>query len=211
MAKKKYTDREELRQMIVEVTEKAFAQHGIRNVHMDGIAELLSISKRTIYEIFKDKEELLKAVFLYHRDRLHGSMAKVMETTDNMLEVMYTFYELKINEMANVNPLFFRDLRKFPDVYAFMREEHRKGHQGAMEIFKKGVEQGIFRSDVNYDLLLQFLEMQMDLLVYSDISEKYPLEEIFIEFTNLNMRGILTPRGSMLFNNMLHRKNEYSV
>lgn len=205
---RKQNDREELKQKIVLETQKAFLKHGIRNVHMDDIALHLSISKRTIYELFGDKEELIKAVFTYYKKVSNEYIIGIAEKTDNVLEVIVAFHERKLNEMANINPLFFRDLRKHPNVLTFIREENRKSNIYAMEYVQKGVNQGILRSDINYPILFQLMEMQMDLLVYSDISEKYPLEEIFREFSNLNLRGIVTEKGFALVDEFFRRRNK---
>lgn len=206
MPRKKSIDKEELKLKIIRTASEEFIRLGIRAVHMDSIAEKLSISKRTIYENFSDKEELMKAVFLDYRHQMMERMTEISKSTDNILEIIYTFYEIKINEMAGINPLYFRDLRKHPEVYAFMRDEHRQGHDAALQIFEKGKQQGVFREDVNYALLLQFMDMQMDLLVYSDISEKYPLADIFREFSNLNLRGIITEKGTKMMNELLKDK-----
>lgn len=55
-----YTEyRKHLKERILTVAMQAFKQHGIRNVRMDDIATTLAISKRTIYETYSNKEELL--------------------------------------------------------------------------------------------------------------------------------------------------------
>ena len=59
MANVRYNNREELRRLVVSASGEMFFRNGIRQVKMDDIASKLSISKRTLYEIFANKEELL--------------------------------------------------------------------------------------------------------------------------------------------------------
>ena len=65
--RRKENDREELKLRVVETASKSFMTLGIKAVHMDDIASSLSISKRTLYELFGDKEELLLEVFRFYR------------------------------------------------------------------------------------------------------------------------------------------------
>ena len=51
--------RNELKERILEYSEKEFYANGVKQVKMDNIANYLSISKRTLYEIYPTKEDLL--------------------------------------------------------------------------------------------------------------------------------------------------------
>ena len=54
--KRKRTDKKLIRMQVIKAAAEAFSQKGIKNVRMDDIASSLSISKRTLYELFADKE-----------------------------------------------------------------------------------------------------------------------------------------------------------
>ncbi|HJC96797.1 MAG TPA: TetR/AcrR family transcriptional regulator, partial [Candidatus Phocaeicola gallinarum] len=58
-----------------------------------------------------------------------------------------------------------------------------------------GMEQGIFRDDINFRIINEAMLMSMDLLIYSDIIEDYSLSEIYSEVTFLHIRGIATEKG----------------
>lgn len=120
-------------------------------------------------------------------------MQEIASSANNVLEVILTFYERKFNELCSVNPLFFRDLRKYSKVLDYIHDDRRRGDADALAYFK-GVEQGIFRSDINFQIINQAMAMQMDLLIYSDITDHYPLAEIYSEITILHMRGITTEK-----------------
>lgn len=66
--RKKRTDKTVVKEHIVLAAAKAFAQKGVKTVRMDDIATGLSISKRTLYELFHDKEDLLFDVMKLHRE-----------------------------------------------------------------------------------------------------------------------------------------------
>lgn len=206
--RRKESDREELKIRIVDTASKSFKKLGIKAVHMDDIAGSLSISKRTLYELFGDKEQLLLNVFGLYRQRLNKEMQEIASSAENVLEVILTFYERKFNELCKVNPLFFRDLRKYPKVLEFIHEEQRRNDADAVSYFQKGVEQGIFRNDINFQIVNQTMAMQMDLLIYSDITVHYPLAEIYSEITVLHMRGITTEKGYRMVDEFLKNLRE---
>ena len=188
-------NKETLRKLVVARASEAFAISGIKNVHMDDIANSLSISKRTLYELCGDKEQLLLEVFSFHQKEMNDYMRKIASNANNVLEVIFAFYKKKLNELANTNPVFLRDLRKYPNVLESLRQSRKKDNEIAQEYFNKGVEQGIFRPDINFEIINQAMSMQLDILIFSDLTDTYPLVEIFREITILHMRGITTEKG----------------
>lgn len=206
--RRRESNREELKMRIVDTAAKAFKRLVIKAVHMDDIAGSLSISKRTLYELFGDKEQLLLEVFSFYRQCVNQDMQELTSRADNVLEVVLTFYERKVNELCQVNPLFFRDLRKYPKVLDFIHEEQQRNDVDAVKYFQKGVEQGIFRDDINFQIINQTMTMQMDLLIYSDITLHYPLAEIYSEITILHMRGITTEKGNRMVDEFLKNIRE---
>lgn len=165
---------------------------------MDDLACSLSISKRTLYELFCDKEQLLLEVLIMHQQEMNTYISEVASKAENALEVIFAFYRRKLSELTELNPLFLRDLRKYPNVLSYVRERQKLSDAAALVHFQKGVEEGIFRDDINFDIINQAMSMQFEMLVYSDITENYPLSEIYSEVTFLHMRGISTPKGMQM-------------
>lgn len=201
-------DRITLREEIVEKAAEAFLKYGIRIVRMDDIANSLSISKRTLYELFGDKEQLLMEVFRLFDKRMTEYMGEIASRADNVLEVIFAFYKRKLGELANTNPAFLRDLRKYPKIINYIRESRKMADAAAFAYFKKGVEQGIFRDDINFGIINQATFMQLEMLIYSDLTESYPLDEIYGETTVLYMRGITTEKGLKMVDDFLRSVKE---
>lgn len=201
-------DREELRKRVIAEAFRAFGRYGIKNVHMDDLACSLSISKRTLYELFCDKEQLLLEVLIMHQQEMNTYISEVASKAENALEVIFAFYRRKLSELTELNPLFLRDLRKYPNVLSYVRERQKLSDAAALVHFQKGVEEGIFRDDINFDIINQVMSMQFEMLVYSDITENYPLSEIYSEVTFLHMRGISTPKGMQMVDAFLQSVKE---
>ena len=71
---KKRLDKRQVKEKVACVAAEAFMRKGIKNVKMDDIAATLSISKRTLYELYSDKEELLLEVVKLHREEMKKYM-----------------------------------------------------------------------------------------------------------------------------------------
>ena len=202
------SQRAELRERILVTATEAFASKGIKSITMDDIAAALGISKRTLYELFCDKEQLLLEVFVMHQQEMITYISEVASKAQNALEVIFAFYKRKLSELTELNPLFLRDLRKYPNVLAYIRERQKQNDAAALVHYQKGVEEGIFRDDINFDIINQAISMQFEMFVYSDITENYPLSEIYSEVTFLHMRGITTPKGMQMVDAFLQSVKE---
>lgn len=192
--RKKRTDKTVVKEHIVLAAAKAFAQKGVKTVRMDDIATGLSISKRTLYELFHDKEDLLLDVMKLHREEMQEYMTQVASKAENVLEVLLKFFQ---------NRKFFEDIEKYPKVMRYIDESRKENLDSAMEFYRKGVEQGIFRNDVNYNIVRAMVCEQMDLLLHSEICKSYSLGEIYETVVFMHMRGISTEKGLKIVDDFL--------
>ena len=142
--RKKRTDKTVVKEHIVLAAAKAFAQKGVKTVRMDDIATGLSISKRTLYELFHDKEDLLLDVMKLHREEMQEYMTQVASKAENVLEVLLKFFQRSAQDFQNTNRKFFEDIEKYPKVMRYIDESRKENLDSAMEFYRKGVEQGIF-------------------------------------------------------------------
>ena len=104
-----------------------FIAQGIKSVRMDDIARQLSISKRTLYEMFGDKEELLYQCIVRHAKSTEQERAKRFKQADNYLEVMLICLR-EMADKATVANRIRENLRKFyPKVAEKTRTSSKAG------------------------------------------------------------------------------------
>lgn len=200
---KKRTDKTAVKGHIVRAAAKAFTQKGVKTVRMDDIAGGLSISKRTLYELFHDKEDLLLDVMKLHREEMQKYMVRVASEADNVLEVLLKFFRRNARYFQNTNRKFFEDIGKYPKVMRYIDESRKENLDSAMAFYRKGVEQGIFRDDVNYDIVRVMVSEQMNLLLHSEIGKSYSPGEIYETVIFMHMRGISTEKGLKIVDDFL--------
>jgi len=108
------TSRVELRERIILAAVELFTTNGIKSITMDEIAASLGISKRTLYEVFPDKETLLEECILKSQKDGDIFVKGVIETSSNVLEVLLRCYQWSIERFHATNKKFLRISRNIP-------------------------------------------------------------------------------------------------
>lgn len=134
------SSRAELRERIVETAMNAFTSHGIKSITMDDIAASLGISKRTLYEVFSDKESLLKEGILKVQEDRERYIQEIYETSHNVLEVILAVFQKSIEMFQLTNKRFFEDIKKYPKIYELMKDRRESDSEKTISFFMEGVE-----------------------------------------------------------------------
>lgn len=188
-------DKIDLRERIVMEATILFQAQGVKQVRMDDIAGELSISKKTLYELFADKEELLLEVVKITSNALHDNIKEILEGKANVLEQLFMLYKRVIEHCRTVNPLFFAELKRYPKVQAYFENIHAPHVDCSWRWLQMGVEEGLLRDDVNYEVFLRQDGFQMDKLLVSPEVRKYPAEVIYNSVVLVMLRGLATDKG----------------
>ena len=191
---KHLTPRPELRERIIETAVEAFSAHGIKSITMDDIATSLGISKRTLYEVFSDKETLLEECILKGQKEGDEFLRNVLATSENVLEVLLKCYQRSIEQFHATNN--FEDIKKYPKAYELMTSRHNQDSEETVNFFKEGVKQGIFRDDVNFAIINLLVREQIDVLMNTDICKEYSFLEVYESIMFTFLRGISTEKGA---------------
>ena len=203
------SQRAELRERIVVTATEAFTSKGIKSITMDDIAAALGISKRTLYEVFSDKESLLKECILKAQADRDKYLQQIFEESHNVLEVILAVFQKSIEVFHKTNKRFFEDIKKYPKVYEMMRARQDSDSEKTMSFLKVGVDQGIFRSDVNFAIVNLLVREQFDVLLNTDICNEYPFIEVYESIMFTYIRGISTEKGAKVLEDFIqeYRKN----
>lgn len=203
------SQRMELRDRIIEKATESFTTNGIKSITMDDIAASLGISKRTLYEVFRDKESLLAECILKDQQELNKFLAEVNAASKNVLEVILICYQRSIERFHRTNKQFFEDIKKYPKVYNLMKGFRDRDSDSTIEFFKTGVRQGIFRDDVNFAIVNLLVREQLDLLMNTDICAEYSFLEVYESIMFTYIRGISTEKGQKVLEDFIqeYRKN----
>ncbi len=189
----------ELRDRIVEAAFELFLKYGVRSVTMDQISGHLGISKRTLYEIFKDKNELLREGLDCFSNIKRKEAKAMVGRSDNVIETMYLLARKGEEMKQQINPLFFEDIRKYhPDVHALLTRESRyRDYSLSHELLKKGIQDGIFKKGLDTELVNNFFHEVMNIVMNEDVfpKDRYSQQDIFRNIIMPYMMGVSTDKG----------------
>src|SRR5688572_15103482 len=140
----------EANEKILHTSLHMFFRYGIKHVTMDDIAKELGMSKKTIYQYFKEKDDLVNQLCLGQvktQERGFTELAKIAK--DPIHEIILMSEKMR-EMMQNINPLFFLDLQKFyPSAFEeFQRFKQSWAYLNIVDNLNKGIEEGLYREDL---------------------------------------------------------------
>ena len=197
------------KERIIEQAKQMFVTQGIKSVRMDDIAQQLGVSKRTLYELFGDKEGLLYLAMdrYFEKTRLERSASGA--DARNVLEAMFMVLG-GVMDNAEVIKRLLNNLRKFyPAVHDKMtREGAAKSRRDLKEMLELGLADGLIVETFNLELAISLLYYTASAItVRKDLMlpEGMPEREAFVQIISNFFRGISTAKGLQLIDDNLKR------
>jgi len=176
-----------------------FSARGCKAITMDEIASAAGISKRTLYEQFSDKEALLEGGIRWWNQRSQQTMDAITKEAEHTLDVLLKIHHFQSEQMVKMSIDLISDIKKYyPQVFKntilASREEHRERTRAFL---LRGQAEGIFRADLNIDLINDLFEMMFYFIHDNNkaLVQKYSYEEFFRCTAICYIRGISTEKG----------------
>ena len=195
----------DLKERVIKESVDLFVRYGIRSVTMDDIAKHFAISKKTLYQNFKDKEDLVLQATDYHLNQNCTEMDEVTQDARNAVEHLFKLSKyVRENFKSYKHSSALMDLKKFYHkawkVYLEFENNYIKNE--VIAILNQGVSEGYFREEINPEILaaLRIQEIQMSFDSELFPLNKFPIVDIQCELLDHFIYGILTPKGEELLN-----------
>lgn len=192
-----------LRERIPDVAMQLFTERGINAVRMDDVAQTMGISKRTIYELYDKKEDLLFEVVVKHFKQRMDRMEQAVSHCSNVMEILLEVYHMKVSDFKSTNPLFFLEMVRYPLVKRFLDEQNELMRDHSLAFIQRGVEEGYFRSDLNYQMSVLQFDAMGDYIMQKELYRQYSIEDIFRNLVFVSLRGLCTDKGIKAIDEML--------
>jgi TetR/AcrR family transcriptional regulator, cholesterol catabolism regulator len=204
----------DVKERILSKATDLFMKYGIRSITMDEIAAQLGISKKTIYQFFTDKDDMVEAVI----DREIGSnemeCMQFRDQSENAVHHVFLAMENLEEMLAATNPLMLYDLEKHhPRSYKKLREyKYHFLHRIIIDNLEAGIREENYRSDMQLDIVAKcriessFLVFNQDLFPHN----RYKISEVNFELAMLFLHGITTAKGKKLIEKYTTERNKKS-
>ena len=187
-----------VKQRIIEKASELFGRSGVKSITMDDLAQHLGISKRTIYENFKDKETLLIAcIDAIYTERQEFSQ-KVFLEADNVADAILVMLRKETEQVSQRQIKMIEDIRKYyPQVYnEHLTRFHTDKYREFERMIKRGITEGVFRKNLNSEIIVYFFYRSGENIShYDNFLNNFSLTEVFESMVITFLRGMCTTKG----------------
>jgi AcrR family transcriptional regulator len=194
------------KERIIEGAAVLFRNYGIKAVTMDFLASHLVISKRTIYEVFSDKDELLTGVLKWMAEKQKELVKRVLDESENAIVAIFRLLEINRDHFQQMSPAFLADIKKYHHEVLMKKADkcEMPDYSNNLEVIEKGIKEKLFRKDINADLVNRCMFymarsiMENGLYPFEQFTRRDVIRNVVINY----LRGISTPAGVDLINKL---------
>lgn len=189
----------ESKEQIAQVAEDLFLAYGVRSVTMDDISKKLAISKKTIYQHYRDKDEIVCLVTERVMEREQEQINEIKKEAKDVIHELILLSKYLRAHGQNVNPSVLFDLQRYHrsawEIYLKFKESVFL--YSLIGTLNKGKEMGYFREDINVEIMallrLEEIQMAYDPDVFP--RDKFDFQEVQVQLFDHFVHGILTKKG----------------
>ncbi len=176
-----------------------FKKYGVKSYTIDDVARELRMSKKTIYQFVQNKAELVRLTMQTYLENEQNQLETILkvskDSVDEMIQMVAYFY----NQIRDFNPSALNDLQKYyPETWAIYNN-YRFHFMLDMitRNIRSGVKQGLYRSDLNAEIVARIYIANIDVLINQEIfpSKEYAYVDTYKEYLNYHLRGIVSAKG----------------
>ncbi|MFC0514296.1 TetR/AcrR family transcriptional regulator [Mucilaginibacter angelicae] len=186
-------------------TEELFLEAGIKSITMDDIARHLGISKKTIYQHFRDKNELVTALVKKRLADDEAMLCAIISDAGNMIDEMMELTRCTGEIFSRMNPAVMYDLQKYHYEGWGLYLKFKTGFLVNIieKLLKKGIAQGYIRPEIDARIIAIMRVNQIELGFNSSV---YPhtgfnLWDVQLQLLNHFNYGVCTIKGITVLNN----------
>lgn len=200
-----------MEEKLIQLSRSLFSKYGIKSISMDEISREAGISKKTLYQFFTSKEELVDKLITQFITEHLALLEECNNNSGNAVEIISKRVKGPYSLLTEFSPTFYFDLRKyFPMSWKRVVEHFRSDVQKAIRVnIEKGMEEGLYRNDLNIDFIthLRFHQLSYSILPVetTELPQLRPenIEDLTLHF----LYGITTLKGRELLESVFSKKD----
>ncbi|MBL7701654.1 MAG: TetR/AcrR family transcriptional regulator [Ferruginibacter sp.] len=177
-------------------------QYGIRSVSMDDIAANLGMSKKTIYQYFKDKDELVEAVVEEVIETNQCACKADIDRSENAVHEIFLVMEMMAEMFKTMNPFILHDMQKYhPAAFSkFKKHKNEFLYNVCTQNMLRGVKEELYRPELAVDILCRYRVETMFIPFNPEFQQslKHSLGKIEEEILMHFLFGLVSPKGYKL-------------
>lgn len=196
-----------MKQQILEKATEMFLTLGFKSVTMDDIANEMGISKKTIYQHYSNKVALINDCTAHLFDTISTGIDEIILAKKNPIEELFMTKDFIMKHLKDENASALYQLQKYyPKLHkVLMIKQFEKMGTCVLENLERGIQMGLFRKELNKELMARFYFAGMSALKDVELfnPEIFATKEVQTNYLEYHIRGICTPKGNELLHHQL--------
>lgn len=195
----------------VEILERAsvvYMKFGVKSVTMDDLARELSISKKTIYNYFNDKNDLVTSIIEMKVQIDAAVCTNTAAKSENAIDELIQISEVVTKQFNNFNPIVFLDLKKFHKDAWQVIETHKMTFVLNMitKNIERGIQEKIYRANLNPSITAKLYVASSDAAMNPEIFRwpEFKFQDVFLEMIRLQINGMANDKGRLYLKKKLN-------
>lgn len=187
---------------ILKGAEELIFKYGIKNITMDDIARYLTMSKKTIYKFYKEKDEIVHSLMQMCIEEDKVRFKKIYDTSPNVVAEVFEMMKEMREIFGRINPIVFFELSKYyPQTWKEFQNFKADFIQKMVEdTLTKGQKDGYIRMDINVKLLAKMRVEVMEITLNNTVFSQFNMVETQLAITEHFLYGVCTLKGHKLIN-----------
>lgn len=193
----------EIKDKILTESEALFMRYGFKSITMDDVSRELGVSKKTVYQFFADKNDLVNQCIDHHLEEMRKMTESIMaDKTMDAISVILKITEYMRAMLEHINPSSMFDLKKYFKPAWDKLEAERKGHikKSMEQNFTSGVKEGLYRKELDPSMIARLYIHLVGFLIDPDKydNKEMDIRNVHLEIVKYHLRSICTPKGQEL-------------
>jgi AcrR family transcriptional regulator len=188
----------DLKQDIILTASKLFNQSGVRSVSIDEICSELRISKKTLYQHFQQKEDIIGAVIELTQKQHFEFFSKNLGNKNAIDALIFIVKELKKKSECEPHQLWFDIQKYYPKVYEKYEDQNTQALRiGFENNILQGIEEGYYRKDLDVELTSFFhsIQIRTTFTIMQEHQKKYSKKRMMDFYIDLILHLIANEKG----------------
>lgn len=184
---------------MIEKIQELLLKYGIRSLSMDDIARELGMSKKTLYQHFKDKKDLVMQVVMHGVEEQSCKFKEIITQNKlNAIDVLFFVSKHIAENHKNMNQNVHFDLQKYyPEAWQILSEHNKKHIYGKIcQNMEQGIQEGLYLDDFRINVIAKLYVQQVNnVSLIEDMNEDLSFDEILKNIFVYHIRGIASEKG----------------
>lgn len=197
-----------MKDAILETATELFLNQGFKSITMDDIAQRMAISKKTIYSHFNNKEAIVDAVTDTIFETVCCGIDLICDQNRNPIEEIYEIKKLVMQNMRNEKTSPWYQLQKYyPKTYhSIKKRQFTYMQQCVTDNLKRGLEEGLFRDNIDIEFVSRIYFIGVTGIKDGELfpDSQFDGNNLYEQYLEYHLRGIVTPKGRKILNNIIH-------